>query len=164
MTNLNNQSSPSLSKAKEYIYTIDFSRIVSKLVNHSGWLAEDAYETCELYRNFLFLNKKYGDAYESMPPSEDIDEFWHSHILDTAAYTKDCNAIYGKVLEHYPYLGIDGKTDITYLNKAFELTQKLHYIEFRKYINPTRSKYPKIIYFLMKKFVSCYQSPWQQAS
>src|SRR5687767_9924066 len=99
----------SLEQAKAYIYAIDFKHIINKMVKYDDWLRRDAENTCELYRNFLYLNKKYGKE-RQLPPSEDVDQFWHNHILDTEKYRADCDAIFGHYLHHYPYLGIDGNT------------------------------------------------------
>jgi len=140
----------SLEEIRQYIDNIDFSRIINKLVNYNGWLSEDALLTCKQYRNFLFLNRKY-HANEALPPSEDIDEFWHAHILDTEAYAKDCQAIFGKFMHHYPYFGIDGRSDMHTANRAFETTKELYFKEFGEKIVPTRSQYPKFLYGLMKK-------------
>lgn len=119
----------SLERTAAYIYSIDFSNVINKLVKHEGWFLDEAYQVCRQYRNFLFLNKKYGDRY-AIPPTEEIDEFWHSHILDTKAYRRDCEAIFGKYLDHYPYFGIDEKSDISDLNRAFKNTLKLYQDEF----------------------------------
>ncbi len=152
MENIEASCSISLDQAKNYIYSLDFSRLTEKLINHGGWLRDDVEETCVQYRNYFFLLKKYASSdYQSLPPSEDIDEFWHQHILDTNAYVKDCELIFGKFLHHYPYLGIDGKTDFQYLNNAFQQTQALYYREFGVYMTPTKSRYPKVLYFFMKK-------------
>lgn len=143
--------SVSLEEAKKYIDAIDFSQMIDKLIHESGWLKEDVEQTCSQYRNFLFLNKKYHAEVGVLPPSEDIDEFWHSHILDTHAYIRDCEAIFGNYMHHYPYFGIDDKSDMTTLNNAFEITKKLYLKEFGEPILPTRSKYPTVIYFILKK-------------
>lgn len=147
---LNNDVVPSLDEARNYIYSIDFSLIIDKLVNHEEWLKNDAKKTCQMYRNFLFLNKKYWLKH-SLTPSEDIDEFWHHHILDTAAYAKDCQAIFGTMMHHYPYFGIDGITNQEDMNKSFEITKELYIKEFGEPLQPTKSGYPKLFYFLMKK-------------
>ena len=120
---------PTLDEAKIYIYNIDFSLIVNKIVTHLQWRRKDAEKICVLYRNFLFLQKKYG-ANQPLPPSEEIDEFWHNHILDTKKYREDCQNIFGYYQDHYPYFGIDGKTNLNDLNNAFENTQALHELEF----------------------------------
>jgi hypothetical protein len=93
-------SIPSLEAAKTHIYAIDFSRIIDKMVQHQGWRYKDALKVSEQYRNYLFLNKKYAEG-EPLPPSEDIDEFWHNHILDTKQYRRDCNAIFGQYYDQY---------------------------------------------------------------
>lgn len=118
---------PTVEQARQYINAIDFSNIINKLVNYHGWLRKEALAVCEMYRRFLFLNKKHQ---ESLPPSEEIDEFWHMHILDTKKYIVDCQHIFGKYFHHYPYFGIDDKTDQMDLDNAFEKTQKLYASEF----------------------------------
>lgn len=120
---------PTLEEAKAYIYSIDFSRIINKMVQHQGWLRSDAEKVCEMYRNFMFLRKKYGKTHQ-LPPSEDMDEFWHVHILDTKKYRKDCDAIYGEYIDHYPYFGIDEVTDFEDLGQAFVTMQELYAKEF----------------------------------
>lgn len=137
---------------KNKIDSIDFSRVIEKMVKHLGWLREDANKTCQYYRNYLFLNIKYGQEYKFIPPSEDIDEFWHNHILDTESYAQDCQKIFGEFFHHYPYFGIDGKTDFKCLYDAFEQTQKLHFQEFGEKIVPTKSKFPPFLYRILKKF------------
>ncbi|MCD6055891.1 MAG: hypothetical protein K0R12_853, partial [Gammaproteobacteria bacterium] len=104
----------SVADAKNYIYNqIDFSKIIAKMVDHLGWQAWEADKMCQMYKNFLFLIflHRYQGNTDMLSPSEDIDEFWHLHILDTQQYAKDCDRLFGKRLEHYPYLGIDGKTN-----------------------------------------------------
>jgi len=120
---------PTLEQAKEYIYSMDFSDIINKLVVHQGWSRKEAEDLCQIYRNFLYLNKKY-DNEGPLPPSEELDEFWHAHILDTKKYRQDTMAIFGRYFDHYPYFGIDGNTDLSDLNTAFEKTKMLYEQEF----------------------------------
>jgi len=141
----------SLEDAKSYIDSIDFTMIIKKMVEHQGWLQEQAETVCCLYRNFLFLNKKYGRIYSSLPPSEDIDEFWHNHILDTKNYRKDCEIIFGSYFDHYPYFGIDGQTNFNNLESAFETMQKLHIKEFGEQIFQVRTLWSSIVAFIKKK-------------
>jgi hypothetical protein len=86
---------------------LDLAPIKMKLMHvesGEGWsaLRADAVET--EYRRFLFLMKKYPDANAS--PTVDVDTFWHYHILDTLKYARDCEALFGYFLHHYPYVGI----------------------------------------------------------
>ncbi|MBF4254538.1 hypothetical protein EA007_27345, partial [Vibrio anguillarum] len=36
-------------------------------------------------------------------------EIWHMHILDTRAYMRDCDTLFGEYLHHYPYFGMLGE-------------------------------------------------------
>lgn len=129
---------PSIEEAKKHIKSIDFSMIIEKMIKLDGWLKKDAEETCQLYRNFLFLKRKYGSDGINIPPSKDVDEFWHYHILDTEKYHVDCMAIFGRYLPHYPYFGIDKHSTFADLDAAFEKVQNLHFKEFGYYIFTTR--------------------------
>ena len=125
----------SLEEAKTYINSIDFSMIVDKIVKTKRWKKADVLKMCELYKHYLFLKKKYAQSDQILPPSEEIDEFWHNHILDTKKYHQDCEKIFGFYLNHYPYLGMDGKTTDDDLQHFFENTQALHYKEFGDYLS-----------------------------
>jgi hypothetical protein len=61
------------------------------------------------YRRFLFLVKLFPN--ELAAPSMDVDRFWHHHIIDTANYARDCEAIFGYFLHRYPYLGLGGEEE-----------------------------------------------------
>lgn len=131
------ESVPSLNEARRHIYSIDFSNIIEKMVKHQGWWQSEAEKVCSMYQNFLYLNKKYGDKCQ-LPPSEEIDEFWHNHILDTKKYRKDCQTIFGRYLDHYPYFGIDESSNISSLNSAFEVMKTLYKEEFEENLNNVR--------------------------
>jgi hypothetical protein len=144
---MNSQTALSLEQATVYILTLDFNPIINKLVNYLGWSRSHALEVCTMYRRFLILHKKYGQQY-TLPPSEDIDEFWHMHILDTKRYRIDCETIFGYYLDHYPYLGIDETTNFKDLEKAFTEAQKLYAQEFNgELILEVRGTWAKILAF-----------------
>lgn len=136
----------SLHVAQRYIYSFDLSYVIAKLVVTQGWLREDAIQTSIFYRNFLFLSKKYG----GLVPSLDIDEFWHHHILNTQKYTRDCGFIFGEYFHHYPFLGSRVRMDKEERKKGFARTQELHIEEFGEPIYATKSRYPTLVYGLMK--------------
>lgn len=71
-----------LEEAKAYIDAIDFSQVIDRMVKKDKWKRDEALKACAYYRNYLFLVKKHGDTL-GIPPSEDVDQFWHNHILDT---------------------------------------------------------------------------------
>lgn len=114
------------------ILNLDFSDMKQKFTTDKemiGWTPE-AFDAAEvLYKNFLYLNLKYGGEGQ-LPPSRDVDDFWHGHILDTTRYANDCDRIFGNMLHHNPYFGIASKTDAKALNTSFERVQDLHAQEF----------------------------------
>lgn len=137
-----------LNDIQSYINSIDFSLIKKKMVS-DGWRKKDVEQTCVQYRNFLYLNRKY-PQYGLLPPSEDIDEFWHYHILDTKKYSDDCQKIFGEYWHHYPYLVLDKNLDQKQLEISFELTQTLYQKEFGEPIFMTRSRFAKVYYKVIK--------------
>jgi len=142
---------PTLEEAKRYIDSIDFSQIIDKMVKRDHWLRSDALKICAFYRNYLFLRKKYS-AIQRIPPSIEIDEMWHYHILDTKKYRRDCQAIFGGFHDHYPYFGFDEKSNQKDLEKAFEGVQKLYGEEFNgQKIYKVRNIYSVILSFLKKR-------------
>ena len=54
-----------------------------------------------------------------------LDEFWHQHIVDTRKYAADCELLFGKLLHHDPYFGINGEEDRASHQRASEWTQRL---------------------------------------
>jgi hypothetical protein len=109
---------------------LDFERIKRKLMHrHRGALTEEAIEQAEAgYRQFLKLAAKYPDV--PVVPSEAVDEFWHMHILDTQRYAADCERIFGYMIHHDPYLGIDGPEDEARLLEAAKHSNALFEREF----------------------------------
>jgi len=69
------------------------------------------------YRRFLALQLMYPDA--DIVPCKIVDEMWHRHILDTAAYREDCEEIFGRFLDHFPYFGMRGEDDALALHDAY---------------------------------------------
>lgn len=148
----------SLEEAKEYIYSLNFDRIIAKLCKE-GWIRSDAEKSFQMFKRFLFLRKKY-PSFKHLVPSKDIDECWHAFILDTMYYRATCKILFHKeypdqdgYLDHYPYFGIDdnGDKNSKILSNAFAATQDLYFKEFGERIVPTRSKFPSLIYYILRK-------------
>lgn len=118
-----------LSQVEEYITNMDLALIRRTMCSQPGWRNEEALLCEKMYKNYLRLKKKYGEFY-MLPPSKEIDEFWHNHILDTQRYHKDCQIIFGKYLHHYPYFGLNNDADE--LAEAFEQTKMLYLQEFKQ--------------------------------
>ncbi len=140
---------PTLEEAKIYIESLDFAMIIDKMTQHQGWSKADALKLSKMYRNYLYLQKKYGDQH-ALPPSEEIDEFWHNHILDTKKYQEDCQRVFGDYLHHYPYFGIDGSSNSNVVNDAFLTMQKLYYEEFGEMLLEVRTLFSKILFWFNK--------------
>ena len=89
------------------ISALDLNPIKKKLMHvesGEGWSLEQATAVETEYRRFLYLSKAFPN--EQVAPLEDVDTFWHYHILDTMKYAVDCEAVFGYFLHHYPYVGI----------------------------------------------------------
>src|ERR1700754_2493607 len=67
------------------------------------WTPVQAESAVKRYRQWLWLNSAYPD--ENIPPSQEIDAVWHTHILDTRKYAKDCEMLFGHFLHHNPFSG-----------------------------------------------------------
>jgi hypothetical protein len=96
---------------------LDFFLLRQKLIQESGWTVETCDLVEDLYRKFLALNARFPD--KKICPTGPVDEFWHAHILDTQAYAKDCDFLFGYFLHHYPYFGMRGPEDRRDLDMAF---------------------------------------------
>lgn len=127
-------SDPTLAKAIDHINKMDLSKIQERLCSGSKfyrkWNTTKSEIAIQYYKNFLFINMKYLHTYPVIPPSFEIDEVWHQHILDTLRYTHDCANIFGRYFHHYPHFGTRGPHDAKNLEIAFEVTQFLHTREF----------------------------------
>ncbi|MEN8445108.1 MAG: glycine-rich domain-containing protein-like, partial [Cyanobacteria bacterium J06555_13] len=105
---------------------IDFGPIAYKLMNPEegeGWTIERATQAIEQYRKFLFLVKHYPDR--KIVPSREVDQVWHTHILDTAKYREDCDIVFGKFMDHWPYFGMKDAAEKQDLDDAFAETRML---------------------------------------
>jgi len=93
-----------------------------------GWSLEKADEYGEKYKAFLYLTKKYG--HKKIVPAKDVDEVWHTHILDTYKYHDDCDKIFGHYLHHFPYFGMRNEDDEKDLTSSFSETFDIYRKEF----------------------------------
>ncbi len=95
-----NNTTDVFNQVKHKVYTADLSFIEDRLIRVEGWKVRATKQVIEQYRNFLLLLWKYPN--DTLPPSTDIDEAWHAHILYTRAYQAFCKDVFGKYLEHQP--------------------------------------------------------------
>ncbi|MDQ0569234.1 hypothetical protein QFZ42_001068 [Variovorax paradoxus] len=93
-----------------------------------GWSAAYADQMEVAYKRYLILHAKHPDL--TLAPEQDVDRFWHMHILDTRKYAADCETTFGYFLHHFPYLGLRGEDDAKALQAAFVEMQRLTAEEF----------------------------------
>lgn len=89
-----------------------------------GWSQELCDHAEMEYKKYLTMMKLFPEL--DIVPSKLMNKFWHQHILDTRAYAKDCNAVFGRFVHHYPYFGMYGEEDKQELISAFERTREIY--------------------------------------
>ncbi len=118
----------------EAVENLDFSAIKRKLmdpIEGEDFSLEQLNFAEAEYRRFLALRVWYPEA--DLVPNRLVDEFWHSHILDTLAYVWDCETVFGQYLHHYPYMGLGSSEARRELDEAFAATKALYERHFGKY-------------------------------
>ncbi len=112
---------------------LDFKRLKHKYTESSeAEMSATEWDMAELeYRRFLTLKRFYPSV--ALVPSKTVDAIWHAHILDTRAYREDCQQVFGRFIDHYPYFGIYGQDDYQELKNAFAQTVALYEQHFGAY-------------------------------
>lgn len=85
------------------VTNLNLDRVYRNLRRDHPWTDAQHEEAVMWYRRFLTLLLIYPD--ETLVPTEFIDEVWHTHILDTAHYGRDCEVLFGQFIHHDPNLG-----------------------------------------------------------
>lgn len=120
-------SAMTLEEADALVDTIDLEPISYLLtIAHGGYQAHSqahADHLITMYRRFLALNLLYPEL--TIVPTDEMDEVWHTHILDTAKYDADCDMLFGAKLHHFPYLGHRGEADLGRFESASKTTNEL---------------------------------------
>jgi len=117
------------------IYELDLEPIKFKLVagdGEPGWNIGKVDLVEVEYKRFLILNLKnrLTGRMKAIVPTKDVDKFWHTHILDTAKYSVDCEFCLGFFLHHFPYLGLRGADDAKALRDRFRESIEYYQVEF----------------------------------
>ena len=115
------------------VYRLDLKRLKHKYTESSeAEMSAAEWDMAELeYRRFLTLKRFYPSV--ALVPSKTVDAIWHAHILDTRAYREDCQQVFGRFIDHYPYFGIYGQDDYQELKNAFAQTVALYEKHFGAY-------------------------------
>src|SRR3954471_12311792 len=70
-----------------------------------GWTQEYADSVEEAYKTYLTMLAKYQEHAEDIMLAKDVDEFWHTHILQTITCADGSEAFFGRFLHHSPHIG-----------------------------------------------------------
>ena len=103
--------------------TLDLGPIIHSVVKSEEgprWTLSQALIVERWYRKFHKLIHVRPDL--NVVPNKIIDIFWHHHILDTEKYHEDCIFLHGKMIHHFPYLGVRSEEDKILLQQCFEHT------------------------------------------
>ncbi len=95
-----------------------------------GWTREYAESIEAAYKTYLSMVVKYQDQAEDIMLSKDVDEFWHTHILQTMKYADDCQKVFGTFLHHNPHIG---ERTPEVLEKRVELAEKTRHLYEREF-------------------------------
>lgn len=95
-----------------------------------GWTREYAESIEAAYKRYLMMQVKYPDDAEDILLSKDVDEFWHTHILQTRKYFEDCQSMFGNYLHHNPHVGVITAEVQAERERQAERTRQLYELEF----------------------------------
>lgn len=109
-------------------YFIMLKNIIKQVQREHSWDDKYAKEVAEEYCKFLRIRLK--DI--QLSPSDDIDKFWHQHILNTANYYQFCEKYFRKFIHHYPEDAYNQEGRMNRLNKTVFVYEKT----FGKIKNP----------------------------
>ncbi|MEA2599493.1 MAG: hypothetical protein QOF89_485 [Acidobacteriota bacterium] len=124
------QNGTEVGQVDPLIAALDLSQVRRKLMEPApegkGWSQELALLAEKWYRRYLHIVLKHADV--RPVPNHQIDDFWHQHILDTRAYARDCQSVFGRFIHHNPYFGLNGDADER--DACFDQTNALYRLEF----------------------------------
>jgi alpha-ketoglutarate-dependent taurine dioxygenase len=115
------------------IASIDLEMIKMKLAEPKegiGWTIDQVEDAEIEYKRYLHLTRHFPYPTYSVVPNKIMDTVWHYHILDTKAYHKDCDQVFGHYLHHFPYFGLRGEEDAKDLKLQFEKTKEYYLQSF----------------------------------
>ena len=106
--------------------TLDLVSVRDAMLEKHGWTLERADTAQAEYVRFLTLLQKE-PKFMLVPwldanGRDDLDQFWHQHILDTAKYASDCQALFGRMIHQNPHV-LRGSEDE---NEAAAKTRRLY--------------------------------------
>jgi len=115
------------------IQALDLESVKARLMDDElgeGWTREYADSVEQAYKTYLTMLAKYQDHAEDIMLAKDVDEFWHTHILQTMKYTDDCQRVFGAYLHHNPHVGPRTEAVLAEREALAEKTRRLYEREF----------------------------------
>jgi hypothetical protein len=97
-----------------------------------GWTREYADSIEAAYKIYLTMLAKHQEHAEEIMLAKDVDEFWHTHILQTMKYADDCEKVFGTFLHHNPHVGPRTAQVLEERAALAEKTRRLYEAEFQK--------------------------------
>ena len=113
---------------------IDLQPIILKIYEAEPYSLARIEKIAQEYLRFIFLAQKV--RFKPVP-SQEVDMFWHYHILNTRLYRDFCDTHFGKFIDHMPLLKQVAKTMGT--DNTFLKTQaafKKHYGQYMMNLKP----------------------------
>ena len=111
------------------IQELDLESVKVRLMDEElgeGWTQAYADSIERAYRHYLVMLAKYPEHAEEIMLSKDVDEFWHTHILQTVKYTEDCERVFGAYLHHNPHVGARTRAELDKRVAQTETTRRLY--------------------------------------
>src|SRR6185312_12171046 len=84
---------------------INLSPVVNYLVRNHTFSNDYCMTVLFEYKRFMSLKSQY----PFMSPSDNIDKFWHAHLLYTQLYYDYCMTNFHRLIHHDPDMAIDQK-------------------------------------------------------
>ena len=115
------------------IQALDLETVKTRLMDAElgeGWTREYADSIETAYKTYLTMLAKHPEHAEDIMLAKDVDEFWHTHILQTLKYADDCQKVFGAFLHHDPHIGPRTAADLEKRTTKTEQTRLLYEREF----------------------------------
>jgi hypothetical protein len=129
----------SFEEARTYLTELDLNYLAELMCADyytlPRWQRVSAVKIIEIYKNFLYLQKKSWPF--ALVPTREIDEVWHNHILYTKKYFHDCLQVFGHYLHHDPAAPNENQRALV---SAFVKTKELYFEEFNELLDTKNYK------------------------
>lgn len=115
------------------IQALDLESVKARVMDPAlgeGWSHAYANEIEAAYKTYLTMVVKYQEHAEDILLSKDVDEFWHTHILQTAKYADDCQRVFGTFIHHNPHVGAVTAEVHAHRDVLAAKTRRLYELEF----------------------------------